>query len=234
MRELETAYRILELEPGASMEEVNRAYKDLVFVWHPDRIPQDNERLYQKAQDKIKALNHARDLLRSHHRQDHNGNGNGSASSNGTGRTTPSPYRSSTGYTGSQSGDGYPGNGAGAHGQGANGRSNGAYHYQNRYYRHPRADQGQPQPSTSHSTQGQANPSQSSYRQRRDAAAGVGTAQTAAAHKAPPKESSAKTDPAPPKPAPDQPAAKDQGYTPTMPTPAMAPAPPIELAKALI
>jgi curved DNA-binding protein CbpA len=96
MRELETAYRILELEPGASMEEVNRAYKDLVFVWHPNRIPQDNERLYQKAQDKIKALNHARDLLRSHHRQDHNSNG--SASSNGTGHTTTSPYRSSTGY----------------------------------------------------------------------------------------------------------------------------------------
>ncbi|MFZ4676638.1 MAG: DnaJ domain-containing protein, partial [Nodosilinea sp.] len=68
MRELDNAYRILELEPGASLEAINQAYKDLVFVWHPDRIPQDNERLYQKAQDKIKALNHARDLLRSHSR----------------------------------------------------------------------------------------------------------------------------------------------------------------------
>ncbi len=65
MSELERYYRVLELEPGATLEEVNQAYKDLVFVWHPDRIPQDNLRLQQKAQEKIKAINEARDKLRS-------------------------------------------------------------------------------------------------------------------------------------------------------------------------
>ncbi len=65
MSELEQYYRILELEPGATLEEINQAYKDLVFIWHPDRIPQDNHRLQQKAQNKLKAINQAREKLRS-------------------------------------------------------------------------------------------------------------------------------------------------------------------------
>jgi len=35
---------MLELNPGASQEEVNQAYRDLVNVWHPDRFA-DNQRL---------------------------------------------------------------------------------------------------------------------------------------------------------------------------------------------
>ncbi|MEH2393276.1 MAG: pentapeptide repeat-containing protein [Nostoc sp.] len=65
MSDLEQYYRILELEPGATLDEVNQAYKDLVFVWHPDRIPKDNLRLQQKAQNKLKAINEAREKLRS-------------------------------------------------------------------------------------------------------------------------------------------------------------------------
>ncbi|MDA0865361.1 MAG: pentapeptide repeat-containing protein [Cyanobacteria bacterium] len=65
MGKLEDAYRMLELEPGASMDEINQAYKDLVFVWHPDRLPTENVRLQDKAQEKIKYLNQARDYLRS-------------------------------------------------------------------------------------------------------------------------------------------------------------------------
>ncbi|MTJ51513.1 molecular chaperone DnaJ [Anabaena sp. UHCC 0253] len=63
--ELERYYRILELEPGATLEEINQAYKDLVFVWHPDRLPKDNLRLQHKAQEKLKLFNEARDRLRS-------------------------------------------------------------------------------------------------------------------------------------------------------------------------
>ncbi len=66
MSELERCYQLLGLEPGALLEEVNQAYKDLVFIWHPDRVPKDNPRLVQKAEAKIKELNHARDTLRSH------------------------------------------------------------------------------------------------------------------------------------------------------------------------
>ena len=67
MSNLDDDYRVLDLEPGASLEEVNQAYKDLAFVWHPDRLPKDNPRLQEKAQKKLKELNQARDRLR--HRQ---------------------------------------------------------------------------------------------------------------------------------------------------------------------
>lgn len=69
MNDLERYYRVLELEPGASLEEVNQAYKDLVFIWHPDRIPSDNPRLQQKAQARLQELNDARDRLRLHKTQ---------------------------------------------------------------------------------------------------------------------------------------------------------------------
>lgn len=65
MRELDQYYRVLDLEPGASLEEVNQAYKDLAFVWHPDRMPKDNPRLQEKAQRKLQEINQARERLRS-------------------------------------------------------------------------------------------------------------------------------------------------------------------------
>ncbi|MEM1368493.1 MAG: pentapeptide repeat-containing protein [Cyanobacteria bacterium P01_H01_bin.15] len=66
IRELETYYRVLDLEPGASPVEIEQAYKDLVFVWHPDRLPSGNDRLRRKAEAKLQALNDARDRLRTH------------------------------------------------------------------------------------------------------------------------------------------------------------------------
>ncbi|PSB07240.1 low-complexity protein [Pleurocapsa sp. CCALA 161] len=69
MQNLEQHYKVLGLEPGASLEEVNQAYKDLVFIWHPDRVPQDNERLVKKSVAKIQQINEARDSLRSYHRK---------------------------------------------------------------------------------------------------------------------------------------------------------------------
>ena len=66
MDDIAQAYTVLELEPGASLSDVNQAYKDLVFIWHPDRIPADNARLRDKAQDKLKRLNEARSRLKQH------------------------------------------------------------------------------------------------------------------------------------------------------------------------
>ena len=65
MDDLNQCYKVLGLEPGASLDEVNQAYKDLAFIWHPDRVPEGNQRLRQKAQEKLKEINHARDQLRS-------------------------------------------------------------------------------------------------------------------------------------------------------------------------
>jgi uncharacterized protein YjbI with pentapeptide repeats len=63
-KDLQCWYKALELEPGASLEEVNQAHKDLALVWHPDRLPQDSPRLQEKAQAKLKEINNARDRLR--------------------------------------------------------------------------------------------------------------------------------------------------------------------------
>ncbi len=64
----ERYYQVLGLEPGASWEEVNQAYKDLAFVWHPDRLPKDNPRLLEKAAERLKAINEAREQLRARRR----------------------------------------------------------------------------------------------------------------------------------------------------------------------
>lgn len=65
-------YRVLEVEPGASREEIDRAYRDLAFVWHPDRIPDDNPRLKHKAEEKLKLLNAARRYFRDRLRSPNN------------------------------------------------------------------------------------------------------------------------------------------------------------------
>lgn len=66
MSDLERCYRLLGLKPGASWEEINQAYKDLVLVWHPDRVANDEPAKVAEAQEKMKELNHARDQLRAH------------------------------------------------------------------------------------------------------------------------------------------------------------------------
>ncbi len=84
-------YRTLELEPGASLEEVNQAYKDLAVVWHPDRLPQDSTRLQEKAQAKLKEINNARDRLREYQAdRSTQSNHNGSARSQSTSAKTDS------------------------------------------------------------------------------------------------------------------------------------------------
>jgi hypothetical protein len=55
-------YKILGLEPDASAGEVKQAYRDLAKVWHPDRFEHDT-RLQRKAQDKLKEINKAYEIL---------------------------------------------------------------------------------------------------------------------------------------------------------------------------
>ncbi|QTA85931.1 J domain-containing protein [Desulfonema magnum] len=52
-------FEILEINMGASSEEVKKAHKDLVFIWHPDRVTSKNPRLKQKAEKKLKEINAA-------------------------------------------------------------------------------------------------------------------------------------------------------------------------------
>jgi hypothetical protein len=58
MGDIDRYYEILEIEPGSSLEEVKQAYRDLAFVWHPDRYAH-NDRLQQKAAQKLTEINDA-------------------------------------------------------------------------------------------------------------------------------------------------------------------------------
>lgn len=55
---LDEAYRILEVRPTASDEEVKAAYRDLTKVWHPDRFANDTP-MQRKAEEKLKQINEA-------------------------------------------------------------------------------------------------------------------------------------------------------------------------------
>lgn len=58
-------YQVLEIEPGASKDDIKQAYKDLVKVWHPDRFS-DDLRLQQKAEKKLRQINAAYEFLKSY------------------------------------------------------------------------------------------------------------------------------------------------------------------------
>jgi curved DNA-binding protein CbpA len=66
-KEPEKLNRLIEmlgLKPGASQEEANQAYRDLVNVWHPDRFV-GKPRLQKKAEEKVKEINAAHEYIKS-------------------------------------------------------------------------------------------------------------------------------------------------------------------------
>jgi hypothetical protein len=63
MIEAERYYRVLDLDPGATDEEVHQGYLDLTWVWHPDRFS-GHPRLQQKAHCKLQEINEAHARLR--------------------------------------------------------------------------------------------------------------------------------------------------------------------------
>lgn len=60
-----THLKTLGLEPGASREEVKKAYRDLSKVWHPDRFTEDPA-LQKKAGENLQAINDAYKRLQSY------------------------------------------------------------------------------------------------------------------------------------------------------------------------
>jgi curved DNA-binding protein CbpA len=62
---VEEYYKILELKPNASQEEIKQAYRNLVKTWHPDLFHNDPQ-MKQQAEAKIKIINHAYEELKSY------------------------------------------------------------------------------------------------------------------------------------------------------------------------
>ncbi|HUP46121.1 MAG TPA: J domain-containing protein [Thermoanaerobaculia bacterium] len=69
---LDEAYRVLDLSPAATEEEVRAAHRDLTKVWHPDRFAHDPA-MQWKAEEKLKLINEAFETIRAGggHREPH-------------------------------------------------------------------------------------------------------------------------------------------------------------------
>jgi hypothetical protein len=59
----EECYRILEVPPDATPEQIRSAWRELTKVWHPDRFGND-EKLRRRAEEKLKEINRAYEILR--------------------------------------------------------------------------------------------------------------------------------------------------------------------------
>ncbi len=53
---MEQYFEILKLKPGASIEDVKRAYKVQVKIWHPDRFPAESPHLQKKAHEMFQKI----------------------------------------------------------------------------------------------------------------------------------------------------------------------------------
>ncbi len=62
--DLSKAYELLGVKPGVPIRELKAAHRDLAKVWHPDRFLHD-PRLQDKAQEKLKEINEAYELISS-------------------------------------------------------------------------------------------------------------------------------------------------------------------------
>jgi curved DNA-binding protein CbpA len=48
--DIEDYYRVLDLQPGATLEQTRIAYRDMVRIWHPDNFT-NNPRIQKKAEE---------------------------------------------------------------------------------------------------------------------------------------------------------------------------------------
>jgi hypothetical protein len=61
--DLESCYRVLDVDHNASAKEIQSAYRMLAKVWHPDRFVHD-EPLRAKAQEKLQSINRAFEAIK--------------------------------------------------------------------------------------------------------------------------------------------------------------------------
>ena len=60
---LDAAYKVLEVSPGATDDEVKRAYRNLALKHHPDRVAGLGEDVQHAAEEKFKQINEAYDRV---------------------------------------------------------------------------------------------------------------------------------------------------------------------------
>ncbi|GBE05068.1 MAG TPA: hypothetical protein ENG80_02430 [Nitrospirae bacterium] len=63
---LQDAYKLLGIDPGASLNEIKKAYREKVSKSHPDKVEHLSEELKQKAQEITLDLNNAYEIISRH------------------------------------------------------------------------------------------------------------------------------------------------------------------------
>src|SRR5215475_1945995 len=98
IHKIEDDYRELDLEPGASLEEVRNSYRELALFWHPDRR-NDVAGRASKAHQKMTRINLAYERLRKalSRKIRSRGTARDGGNTNAQPRTTPAGRRRSQG-----------------------------------------------------------------------------------------------------------------------------------------
>jgi len=64
VEDVNSAYKILEIEPTASDEEVKKAYRKMAVKYHPDKVSHLGEDFQQKAKEKFQRVNEAYEKIK--------------------------------------------------------------------------------------------------------------------------------------------------------------------------
>ena len=60
---LDAAYKVLEIDPTATDEEVRATYRKLVLKHHPDRVATLGEDIKRAAEEKLQSINNAKEII---------------------------------------------------------------------------------------------------------------------------------------------------------------------------
>ena len=63
IKNTDNAYKILEVEPNASQDEIKTAYRNMVKKYHPDKIRSDNTAMIKGAEEKFREVQRAYEIL---------------------------------------------------------------------------------------------------------------------------------------------------------------------------
>ncbi len=64
VKEIDSAYKILEIEPGATNEEVKKAYREMAFKYHPDKVSHLGEEVHRSAEKKFQEVSAAYEQIK--------------------------------------------------------------------------------------------------------------------------------------------------------------------------